>query len=63
MPFNLHIIQAVARERATDQRARAAAAHPAAESRSERAPAQPAAQSQPVQTARHDLVHAGAPER
>lgn len=63
MTINLHISQAVARERATDFHARAAASRLAAESRSGRAPAQPAAQSQPASTARHDLIPAGAPKR
>jgi hypothetical protein len=63
MTFNLHLIEAVARERATDARHRAAASHTAADIPSAPAPAQPTVQSQPVETARHDLIPAGAPER
>jgi hypothetical protein len=63
MTNNSHIFQSLARERATDFHARAAASRLAVESRSERETAQPAVQSRPVETARHDLIPAGAPER
>ena len=59
MTTNSHIIQSLARERATDFHAGAAASRLAVESRSERTPTQ----SQPVERARHDLIPAGAPER
>jgi hypothetical protein len=60
---NSHIFQSLAQERATEFHARAAASHIAVEGRSERMPDQPTVQPQPVETARHDLIPAGAPER